>query len=81
MLYDSEPVSEWYVVNKGLKVYTSCPKCENTNIVYRRAWMKGMYGVAPECNHCRKLFPVRMKQTKVKPKDNNSMIRLGGNRR
>lgn len=80
MLYDTESVSEWYVVNKGLKVYTSCPKCENTNVVYRRAWMKGMYGVAPECGTCRKLFPVRMKQKTVNQNKNNSMMRAGGNR-
>jgi hypothetical protein len=77
MLYDTETVSEWYVVNKGLKVYSSCPKCENTNVIYRRAWMKGMYGIAPECNACRKLFPVRMKPNNAGSKKPNQLPRLG----
>lgn len=75
MLYDTQTVSEWYVVNKGLKVYSSCPKCEHTNVIYRRAWMKGMYGIAPECSVCRKLFPVRMKQNKVSPQKKSVIIR------
>ena len=63
MIFDSAPVSSWYVLNQGFKVYEKCSGCSSESILYHKARIQGHFGILARCQDCHKEFPIRFKST------------------
>jgi uncharacterized Zn finger protein len=61
MLIDTDTVNPWYVLNKGFKVYSECPRCKSHNIAYHKVREPGFKGIMSRCLECSKVMPTRMK--------------------
>lgn len=65
MIFDCAPVSSWYVLNQGFKVYEKCTACNSQNIQYHKARIQGHSGILAKCQGCEKQFPVRFRSTQA----------------
>ncbi len=68
MIYDLAPVSRWYVLSQGFKVYENCSECRSEAISYHKARVPGHRGILARCQNCSKQFPVRFKAKEIGPK-------------
>ncbi len=68
MLIDTTPVSRWYVLSKGFKVYEACPKCQSSQVQYFKVREPGFAGIKSQCADCNKEMPVRMKANQIMPR-------------